>query len=214
MTTIGILGAGKLGTVLARLSTSAGYRTLIAGSGDPEALKLVLSVLSPDAVAARASEVAREADVVILALPLGNHHSVPAADLAGKIVIDAMNYWPPTDGVIPEFENSADSSTVVARTLAGARVVKALSHLGYHELYGDARPVGAADRRGIAVAGDDPAAVDEVAAIVDRLGFDPVIVGQLSDGARFGPGTSLFGASVSAAELRDRLDADVDDAAA
>jgi predicted dinucleotide-binding enzyme len=206
MTTIGILGAGKLGSVLAGLSTRAGYRTLVAGSGDPQLLTIVLSVLAPDAVASWAAEVVRDADVVILALPLGRRHTVPAEQLAGKVVVDAMNYWPPTDGVISEFEDSPDSSTVVARMFPGASVVKGLSHLGYHELQDDARPAGAPDRHAIAIAGDDPAATTIVAEIVDRFGFDPVIVGPLTDGARFGPGTSLFGASLTADELRRDID--------
>ena len=206
MTTVGILGAGKLGSTLARLSTAAGHRTLIARSADLGELPLVLSVLAPDAIAARAEVVAREADIAILAIPLGRHPELPVAELAGKVVIDAMNYWPQTDGRLPEYEGGASSSLVVARTLSGSRLVKALSHLGYHELEADARPHGAVGRRGIAIAGDDADAVGSVSALVDSLGFDPVAVGGLDQGVHFGPGTSAFGVSVSAVELSARID--------
>ena len=207
MTTVGILGAGKLGSTLARLSTAAGHRTLVAGSGDLGALPLVLSVLAPRAIALHAPDVALESDIVILALPLGRIHELPLARLGGKTVVDAMNYWPQSDGILPEFEGGAPSSPAVARALPGARIVKALSHLGYHELHDDARVAGAEDRRAVAIAGDDEAAVAEVSALVDSLGFDPVLVGGLEEGIHFGPGTDAFGVSLSASELTRRIDA-------
>jgi predicted dinucleotide-binding enzyme len=194
MTTVGILGAGKLGAVLARLATAAGHNTLVAGSSTPDRIELILSVLAPAAHAVTAETAARDADIVILAAPLGRYDSLPAEQLTGKVVVDAMNYWPPSDGVIAEFEGTP-SSLVVAAALPGARLVKALSHLGYHELGDDSRPTDAPDRHAIALAGDDTDAVTTVAQLIDQLGFDPVIAGPLVEGVKFGPGSALFGVS-------------------
>lgn len=205
MSTIGILGAGKLGTVLARLSVGAGHRTLIAASGDPDQIGLLVEVMAPGAIPSWADDAAREADVVILALPLSKVESVPHEHLAGKIVIDAMNYWPSVDGKVPEFETGHATSLIVADALPQSRVVRAFSHLGYHQLDQDARRSGSRDRHAIAIAGDDPDAVEQVAELVDRFGFDPVTAGDLASSALFGPGTALFGTSTSRDEVTQLL---------
>jgi 8-hydroxy-5-deazaflavin:NADPH oxidoreductase len=201
MTTLGIIGAGKLGTVIGRLAVAAGYKTCIAGSGDPRHIELLVDVLCPGAIPATASDVANKGDIIILAVPLSKVTALPAEQLATKVVVDATNYWPPTDGRLEEFETRA-SSPYVAASLPGTRVVKTLSHLGYHELDTDARPAGAPDRHAIAVAGDDSTAVAAAAEVVDRLGFDPVVVpGGLAAGSAFGPGTAPFGVSTDRGTL-------------
>ncbi len=202
VTTIGILGAGKVGTVLARLALAAGHRVVISGSGAASRIELIVDVLAHGAEAMTSAEVIHEADIVVLALPLGKIGSLPAEALAGKLVIDAANYWEPVDGALPEFaDDPRGTSEVVAEKLPGARIVKAFSHLGYHELDERGRPAGAPDRIALALAGDDAEDVATVAALVDELGFDPVIVGGLETGVRFQGFTPVFGVPMSRDEL-------------
>lgn len=203
--TIGILGAGKLGTVLAQLFIKAGYQVYIAGSGEADKIALSIKIITPGAVAVTANEAIIKADFVILALPLGKYRTIPAKLLEGKLVIDAMNYWWEVDGAMPELQSASSSSEMVQSFLSGARVVKAFSHMGYHNVYDDHRPLGSADRKAIAIAGDKDADNITVSKLVDDIGFDPIIIGGLSAGKFLEPGNPMFGASVTAKEVQDLL---------
>lgn len=206
---LGILGAGKVGTVLARLALAADHRVLISASGAADRIALIVDVLAPGAEPRTTPEVIAEADLVILALPLSRVRDLPAAALAGKLVIDATNHWEPVDGPLPEFTaDPRGTSELVAESLPGGRVVKAFSHLGYHDLDERGMPPGSPGRVALAIAGDDPADVDVVAALVDEFGFDPLPTGDLATGRAFQAHTPAFGYPLT----RDALAAAVGDA--
>jgi 8-hydroxy-5-deazaflavin:NADPH oxidoreductase len=194
--TIAVLGAGHVGPAIARLALDAGHRVAIATSGNPGDLALVTRLLIPGAEPLWPADAIARADIVVLAIPLHRFLRMDPNALPGKLVIDAMNYWPPTDGTLPPpfGAESIGTSEVVAERLHDAVVVKTLNHVGYHELETYARPCGSVDRRALGVAGDDPDAVNTVSALVDRIGYDAVPVGPLRAGRVLEPGGPVFGA--------------------
>lgn len=206
MKTIGILGAGKVGIVLAQLAIKAGYTVYIAGSGDPEKIALTIKVLVPGAHAVTKEVATEKADIAILAVPPSKYQSLPVKELSGKIVIDAMNHWYEVDGprsdTIPD---GTSSSEAVQQYLQTSRVVKALSHMGYHELHDMALPPNTPVRKAIAVAGDDADALNSVATFVDTIGFTPVVLGALAQGIVLEPGHVGFGTNLSEDALRAKL---------
>lgn len=204
--TIGIIGAGKVGVVLAQLALKAGYQVLIAGSGDPKKITLSMSVLAPGAKSVSTEEAARLADILILALPLGKYHELPAAAFADKIVLDATNYWWETDGIRDDLAQTETASTrLIQNFLSSARVVKAFNHTGYHDLHDWSRQEAAPDRRAIAVAGDDRTAIMKASEIVNNLGFDPVFAGTIDESIILQPHGRIFGVNPTKKELEALL---------
>jgi predicted dinucleotide-binding enzyme len=200
---IAVLGAGKSGSAIGRVLVDAGYAVSIAASGSPESIALIARIMVPGAEPRWAAEAVSDADVIVLAVPMHRFHGLDPELFAGKIVVDVMNYWPEVDGVLPEFEVAElSSSEIVQRRLATATVVKTLNHVGYHELEDERRPLGAPDRHALAVAGDDAPAVALVAGIIERIGFDAVVLESLGAGAVLGPGGPVFGVPLT----RDQLD--------
>jgi len=197
-----VLGAGHSGPVIARVALDARYRVSIAASGDPARIALIAQVLIPGAEPRWAADAAADADVVVLAIPVHKFAAFDPAIVAGKIVVDVMNYWPPVDGVQAMFEDRrTGSSEIVQRRLAGSTVVKTLNHIGYHEIDDQRRPGGSPQRRALGVAGDDPAAVATVADLIERIGYDSVQLDRLSDGRLLEPGGPVFGAVLRRSEF-------------
>jgi predicted dinucleotide-binding enzyme len=191
---IAVLGAGHVGPVIARVAIDAGYDVTVSASGDPRKIALITRVLIPGAEPRWAADAIEDADIVVLSIPLHKFATFDAPMVAGKLVVDTMNYWPPTDGVQAMFEDRRyGSSEIVQQRLASSTVVKTLNHIGYHELDGERRPVGSAQRRALGVAGDDSGAVDVVADVIERIGYDAVRLDSLRHGHLLGPGGPVFG---------------------
>jgi predicted dinucleotide-binding enzyme len=199
---LGIVGAGKFGTTVARAAIAAGYDVAISGSGPADDIALTVDVLAAGAHAATTDEVVRHADIIVLAVPTHRFRELPRDQFAGKILIDAMNYWQPVDGDDPELTTApGGTSTIVQGRFPTARVVKSLNQLGYHQLEETQRPMGEPDRIAIGAAGDDRLAVRRVMRLLDRLGFDPVDAGPLKNGSALEPDGSPIAATYSAEQL-------------
>lgn len=206
MSRIAILGVGKVGTAIARAALAGGHEVTLAGSGSPAPVQFIVDVMAPGAQVSTAADAVLDSDLVILAIPLPKIESLDPDMLAGRIVVDAMNHWEPTDGALPAvFDGAESTSAVVAGHLSGARVVKALNHIGYHEMEADARAADAPDRRGLAAVSDDAAAAALVANVVATFGFDVTAASPLSLGRLLEPGTEIFGGSFTDAEIRARI---------
>jgi predicted dinucleotide-binding enzyme len=203
---LGIVGAGRVGTTIARAAIAAGYDVAIAGSGSADRIALIVEVLAPGARATSTEEVVRHADLIVLAVPMHRFRDLPRDLFAGKILIDAMNYWEEIDGVDHELATApAGTSVVVRERFPSARVVKSLNHITYYRFDAGRRPHGASGRIAIAAAGDDRAAVAAVMQLIDRLGFDAVDAGPLEAGLTLEPNGSVFGVSYSSDDLSNLL---------
>jgi len=184
--TIGLIGSGNIGSVVARLAVAAGYNVVLSNSRGPETLSDLVSELGPRARAATPAEAAAAGDIVVVTVPLRAYRSVPVEPLAGKVVIDTNNYYPERDGRIGELDSGAATvSGLLQQHLGTAKVVKTFNNIFYKHLESLARPTGAADRSALAIAGDDPAAKAVVTAFLDAIGYDTVDAGPLAESWRF-----------------------------
>jgi predicted dinucleotide-binding enzyme len=199
---IGIIGAGRLGTAIARQALTAGYEVRITNSRGPETLSLMLRVLLPGAQASTLETVIKDSDIIVLAIPLNQYKALSPQLFAGKIVIDAMNYWPPTEGNISEFmDENVTSSEYIQQYLKDAYVVKTLNHVAYNELEEHSLPTDHPKRRAVAIAGNDTVAKEQVEQFIDSLGFDAIDLGNLKQGNNFQPDTKLFNARLTKDEM-------------
>jgi predicted dinucleotide-binding enzyme len=206
VTTIGFIGAGHIGSQLARLAMANGYNVVISNSRGPETLSALVEELGPRARAATAVDAATAGDIVVVTIPLKNYRQVSVEPLAGKIVIDTNNYYPQRDGHIAELDNeSTTTSELLQAHLPTSKVVKTFNHIYAAALTTDGQPAGTENRRALAIAGDDPKAKGVVARLLDQFGFDTVDAGPLKEGWRFQRDTPGYGPRRTAEELRNDL---------
>ncbi|MBR7743214.1 NAD(P)-binding domain-containing protein [Phycicoccus sp. BSK3Z-2] len=195
MTTIGLIGAGNIGSTVARLAVDAGHDVVLSNSRGPETLADLVADLGPRARAATREEAAEAADLAVVTVPLKALGDLPAGPLAGKVVMDTINYYPDRDGHVAALDDeSTTTSEMVQARLADSHVVKAFNNIYFEHLAALARPAGAPDRATLAIAGDDPDAKTRVAAFLDDIGYDAYDYGALAEGWRTQRDTAAYAA--------------------
>ncbi|MET3812364.1 NAD(P)-binding domain-containing protein [Arthrobacter sp. UYEF3] len=206
MTTIGIIGAGHIGSQVARKAVQVGYDVVISNSRGPETLTELVAELGPHARAATAAEAAAAGDFAVVTVPLKSIADLPARPLAGKIVIDTNNYYWERDGRIPALDNGeATTSGLLQEQLPKSMVAKGFNHIMYSQITTDGTPAGTENRRALATASDFPEAAELVTTLYDAFGFDTVNIGPLSESWRAERDRPAYVAHQSAAELRENL---------
>jgi 8-hydroxy-5-deazaflavin:NADPH oxidoreductase len=202
---VGIIGSGHIGGAAAKLFTTAGHQVALSHAHGPDSLRETVARLGPNACAMTVEEAAAFGDVVLLAIPYGDYRTIPAKSLVGKIVVDAMNYYPQRDGQI-DFQGLT-STELLARHLPGARLVKAFNTMHAETLGTDGRPGSPEpERLVLCVAGDDASAKEAVSRLIREIGFAPVDTGTLREGGRKQePGSAVYGQPMKPAEAKKAL---------
>ena len=194
MTTVGFIGSGSIGRAIARLAVGAGHRVVLSNSRGPETLADTVAELGPQASAATSEEAAAAGDIVVVTVPVSAFPHMPAAQLAGKTVIDTCNYGAERDGHIPELDdNSLTSSELLQRYVPDALLVKAFNTIFFKHLLSLSRPSGAPDRSSLPIAGDSAPAKATVTEFLDSIDYGVVDAGSLADSWRQATGTPVWG---------------------
>src|ERR1700761_3336656 len=180
-----IVGSGHIGSALARLFALAGLDVSLANTRGPESLRQLAGELGAT-VHPIALEEALDSEVIFLAIPFPavGQFGKSRPDWSGKTIVDTTNahYAPGADDIL----RGRRSTRYTAEQLPGAAVVKAFNQLPANVLAAELDP--AAGRRVIFVASDNPAAADQIGALIGDLGLSAV---QL---ARSAGGGALMGA--------------------
>ncbi|MEN0130240.1 MAG: NAD(P)-binding domain-containing protein [Brevundimonas sp.] len=205
MTTIGFIGSGNIGGTLARLAVQHGYDVVVSNSRGPHTLVDLVDELGDRARAATADEAAEAGDFVVVSVPFHAVDQVPVEPLEGKVVVDTNNYYWERDGHVAAIDDEGlTSAEILAAHLGSDRVVKAFNHIGSDDLGSQGVPTGTPGRRALAVAGSDDAKA-VVSAFIDRIGYDVVDAGPLSEGWRYQRDLPAYGPRFDAAGLTEAL---------
>lgn len=199
---IGIIGAGRVGSTLARHFSQVGYDVLISNSHGPETLAWLARELAGGVRAATVEEVARSGEVVVVAIPYGRYRELPTDALRDKVVIDACNYYPERDGRDSDLDSGRTTSSEKIKQHIDANLVKAFNAIYWNVLRDGSRPRGDPERLAIPLSGSDAEARAVVAGLIRDIGFDPVDAGNLGQGGRkHQPGTVVYTAELPASKL-------------
>ncbi|MFD5897819.1 NADPH-dependent F420 reductase [Streptomyces sp. NPDC060366] len=203
---IGIIGAGRIGSTLARHFAGIGHEVALANSRGPETLAELVAGIDGPIRAVTAEEAGRFGQVVVVSVPYGHLRDLPLSELRDKVVIDTGNYYPERDGHEPDLDDDSTTSSEKVRAATDSNLVKAFNSIYWETLRDRGRPKGDPARLAIAISGDDEEAVAVVAGLIRDIGFDPVNAGHLGGGGRkHQAGSPLYGVELSAGELDARL---------
>ncbi|UYQ79001.1 NAD(P)-binding domain-containing protein [Glutamicibacter sp. JL.03c] len=207
---IGILGAGRAGTALARSAASAGIQVKIAGTRPARQMKYHLMQYAPHALAVNAGDIAEDVELVALMVPQEDLDDVDTGSLADVLLIDATNRWE-DEPLPPWFQDSLDrglsSSEAIAEHFSQTRVVKALNHISHWDLDAD-RATKTEAQRALAIASDNPRDAAVVATLIRQLGFAPVQLADLAQGRSLEPLGEIFNEVLGAEDLVQRITKD------
>ena len=201
---IGVVGAGMIGSTVAKLWVDAGHEVRLA-SRHPDALQPLIGKMGPRASAGTPADAAAFGEIVMLTVPLAAIDELArglAPLVAGKVVLDTGNAYEGRDreAAREAVRHPQGSAGWAAAKFPGARWVKAFNTVYFKVLEREAHRKG--DRVGIPLAGDDRQALDIAARLVSDAGFDPVIIGPLALGKEFEPGTPPYNTGMSGRDLR------------
>jgi len=202
---IAIIGSGSIGSTAARLFVAAGHEVMIANRRGPDSLRALELELGQALRAGTVLEAARFGEVVLVAVPFGSIGELPTDAFAGKVVIDANNYYPDRDGHLAGLDSGeTTSSQLLAQHLDGARVIKALNTMYFATLAQAGDTTKPPDQRlALFVAGDDAAAKQVVTRLIDQLGFTAVDTGGLDEGGRLQqPGAAIYDVKLTGAQAQ------------
>ncbi|RLV47880.1 NADP oxidoreductase [Nocardioides mangrovicus] len=215
MTSLGTIGSGNIGSTVARLAVAAGHDVVLSNSRGPDTLRELAAEIG-----ARAGTTAdaAAADVVLVTVPLEVYPDLDPELLAGKVVLDTMNYYPQRDGQIAELDDKRSTTSGLLQAHAPqAKVVKAFNNIYFKHLLNLARPEGDPERSPLLIAGDDESAKALAGSFIGSLGYDVLDTGSLAESWRFerdrpayaaayGTFENEAGAPITAERLQELLD--------
>jgi len=203
---IGIIGAGNIGAVTARLFINAGHQVAISNSRGPASLKELVAKLGDNAKAMKVNDAAAFGDIILLAVPWRTPEALPDPELVkGKIVIDAMNPYKADGGLFDLGEGTSSEET--AKRLPGCTIVKAFNTIWFKHLAESGHPeMPLPERRAIFIAGDDEQAKAKVSKLIEEAGFAAIDTGSLKDGGKLQePGSELYNKEITGKQALEIL---------
>lgn len=201
---IGIIGAGFVGRAVAKQAIKAGHQVMLSNSRGPQTLFSLKPMIGCET--GTATEAAIFGEIVVIAVPLTAIGQLPVAELAGKAVIDAVNYYPERDGQVAELDQqTTTTSEYLAGFLPQSKITKAFNAIQMTDLETDGLSAGDPKRRALPLAGDDKATKQIIISLYDAFGFDAVDAGALSEGWRFQRAMPSYCVRMTKAELEGVL---------